>query len=629
MLNNPLIFGRYILHSSSGDSLGKEDSYNKIYAFDREGKLLWSFEGNEGMKGFAVNPDFIAVGDRNGYLYALSWDGKLLWKFKTKDLISNISARDINGDGEVEVVVGSWDNYIYALSGKDGKLLWKFKTGSYVASSPALGDLDGDGYIDMAVGSLDGYLYVFEATARGGKVVWSTFSGDASRTGVYENALAFAMFNLSGKAFAWYPHRYSLHEFVKLGIFKYFSLQKVSYKPSSHPRINKIKKKKAINTAIKIAKVELKQKIAKEVKRIVKKLSQEAELTNVKIVKAIYNNILSEVFKEIDKLEPYQIIEPKEGEIHILIVADGVAKKIEDKTADLIAKALEGEEIKVVAKVDIPKLEVKPSKPSEITVTSITFGETLEEEKKPVKERNCVKPDPNYYFFGVVVYDYDDISNLSYVKNDKELIYKLATCYMGVPEENIKILENPAYAKLKRELRKFARSIKRKDATLYFYYSGHGILDSKGKFYILPADASIEDEETLEESGVNIEQLKRLLARAKGKKVAFIDACRIDPPWKPAVVVYKPKLTDQAFIFSTKKGQLSNVDKDKRYSAFTRALYEMASSGLINLDFDDDGYVEIRELIKPLTKWVRKVSADDQQTPDVWGPKDFEVFPVE
>ncbi len=108
-----------------------------------------------------------------------------------------------------------------------------------------------------------------------------------------------------------------------------------------------------------------------------------------------------------------------------------------------------------------------------------------------------------------------------------------------------------------------------------------------------------------------------------------IDACRIKPSWKPAVVVYKPKLTDQAFIFSTKEGQFSNIDKDKRYSAFTRALYEMASSGLVNLDFDDDGYVEIKELIKPLTNWVRKVSADGKQTPDVWGPKDFEIFPVE
>ena len=151
----------------------------------------------------------------------------------------------------------------------------------------------------------------------------------------------------------------------------------------------------------------------------------------------------------------------------------------------------------------------------------------------------------------------------------------------------------------------------------------------KGKFYILPMDASIEDENILKESGIDIDELKRLLARAKGKKVAFIDACRIKPRWKPAAVVYKPKLINIAFIFSTKEGQISNVDKEKRYSAFTRALYEMATSGLFNVDVDDDGYVEIKELMKPLTKWLRRVSADSRQTPEVWGPDDFEVFPVE
>ncbi len=278
-----------------------------------------------------------------------------------------------------------------------------------------------------------------------------------------------------------------------------------------------------------------------------------------------------------------------------------------------------------------PKSTIVQKPKSAPSVKSTSKGTPSGQSTKSVSTlpSDCPLPSANNYLFAVVVYNYKEIGKLEYVKNDKEIIRKLAACYMGVPEVNMKIIENPSYAELKRELLRFAKRIKKHDARLYFYYSGHGILDSKGKFYILPADASIEDEEALRESGVNINTLKRLLSRAKGKKVAFIDACRIDPPWKPAVVVYEPKLSDIAMVFSTKQGQLSNVDKDKRYSAFTRALYEMASSGLVNLDFDDDGYVEIKELIRPLTKWVRKVSADGKQTPDVWGPKDFEIFPVE
>ena len=95
---------------------------------------------------------------------------------------------------------------------------------------------------------------------------------------------------------------------------------------------------------------------------------------------------------------------------------------------------------------------------------------------------------------------------------------KLATCYMGVPKGNIKFLENPSYISLEKHLRKFAEGIKKKDALLYFYYSGHGIVDSKNKFYILPTDASIEDEEVLKETGIDVDELKRLLARARGKK---------------------------------------------------------------------------------------------------------------
>jgi len=558
------------------------------------------------------------VGSLDNYVYALSGkDGSLMWKFKTGDYIrSSPALGDLDKDGYLDVVVGSGDRYVYALSGKDGSLMWKFGTGYSVQSSPALGDLDGDGYIDMAVVSWDGYLYVFESRVKGGRVVWSRWHGDASGTGLYENAVSFAKFNLSGKAFAWRPE-------VDLSKMRFVGVGHIRYRASSNDLIERTKRKKAYRLALEVARTELKKKLAEEVKKTVERLFYEAEISDKKLARTVYNKVLSEIFKEVDTLRPVKV-EIKRGELKLTLVGDSIALSIENRIAPLVVKALEGKKIVFKGRVEIPKITLSASQRKDFKI----LGESPKREKTQAT-RKCVRPNPNYYFFGVVVYDYDEITDLEYVKNDKELVYKLATCYMGVPEENVKILENPAYVKLKRELRKFARSVKKKDATLYFYYSGHGVTDSKGKFYILPADASVEDEQVLRESGINIYELKKLLARARGKKVAFIDACRIEPSWKPAVVVYKPKLTDTAIIFSTKEGQLSNSDREKRYSAFTRALYEMASSGLVNLDFDDDGYVEIKELIKPLTKWVRKVSADERQSPDVWGPKDFEVFPVE
>ncbi len=263
------------------------------------------------------------------------------------------------------------------------------------------------------------------------------------------------------------------------------------------------------------------------------------------------------------------------------------------------------------------------------TTYSSTYPSLIE--IAPETKAQCIRANPNYYLFAAVVYDYDQLDDLPYIRNDLNLIKRLATCYMGVPEDNIKILENPAYAKLKIELQRFIKGIKRQDSILYFYYSGHGILDSRSKFYILPSDAFIDNETVLKESGISIDDLNKLISQAKGKKIAFIDACRVKPGWKVIAEIvgeeeFRPE--DMAFFFSTKQGQISNMDKQKRHSAFTRALYEMAHSGLTNLDMNDDGYVEIKELIRPLTKWVRKVSASPDQTPDILGNKNIPVFPV-
>ena len=146
---------------------------------------------------------------------------------------------------------------------------------------------------------------------------------------------------------------------------------------------------------------------------------------------------------------------------------------------------------------------------------------------------------------------------------------------------------------------------------------------------LIPNDfASIEDEETLKETAISLKELKQTLGRAKGYKVAFIDACRVNPPWKPAVLMYKPPVEKMAFVFSTKEGQISNRDREGKHSAFTRALYEMARAGVANIDLDGSGYVEHKEIEKPLKNWVRRVSASSEQTPEIWGFSEIPLFPL-
>ena len=101
--------------------------------------------------------------------------GTVLWEFKTGGEVNSSPA--IGPDGTV--YVGSWDNKLYALSGKSGVKLWEFETGSYVHSSPAIGS-DGTVY----VGSVDKKLYAIKTDSKGlAKSPWPMRGQNARHTG--------------------------------------------------------------------------------------------------------------------------------------------------------------------------------------------------------------------------------------------------------------------------------------------------------------------------------------------------------------------------------------------------------------------------------------------------------------
>ncbi len=72
-------------------------------------------------------------------------------------VIGSPALGDIDNDGQLEVVLGSADNYVYAWNG-DGSLAWRVRpdfahlgTGR-MSASPVIADLDGDGDQDVAIG---------------------------------------------------------------------------------------------------------------------------------------------------------------------------------------------------------------------------------------------------------------------------------------------------------------------------------------------------------------------------------------------------------------------------------------------------------------------------------------------
>jgi uncharacterized caspase-like protein len=155
------------------------------------------------------------------------------------------------------------------------------------------------------------------------------------------------------------------------------------------------------------------------------------------------------------------------------------------------------------------------------------------------------------------------------------------------------------------------------------------MVDNFGRFYLLPKDAYVESVTDLEETALPLEYVEDKLRNAPGYKVILVDACRLETEEKGfAVAGFGVKENKLAIIFSTTEGQTSTASKDGRFSAFTYALYKTLQ--LKNyLDFDNSGYVEIKELLKPLQKNLREASINVNQKLEVKGDTNIPLVPVD
>jgi AAA+ ATPase superfamily predicted ATPase len=133
----------------------------------------WSFE--TGARVTAVEADDldgdglseIAVGTADNQLYVLENDGNLAWRYEAGGAISAVTLADLDGNGRAEVVVASADGAVSLLDDA-GQPAWSFRAagtatvGAVWAALPCLAtyDLDQDGEIELLVGSYDGQIYV-------------------------------------------------------------------------------------------------------------------------------------------------------------------------------------------------------------------------------------------------------------------------------------------------------------------------------------------------------------------------------------------------------------------------------------------------------------------------------------
>jgi hypothetical protein len=166
--------GEWEILLSGTDSADNGIPTGGIYCLNWYGQELWSFDlpadQSEG-KNIRCQP---AVGDVDedgflevafqsgepGYFYVLEHDGSLKWKKNTATRVGyGCSIADVNGDGHLEILLGSYDKegggilYVWDKDGTEVYEPWNATAAGYEGPvsimAPEVCDLEGDGKVDI------------------------------------------------------------------------------------------------------------------------------------------------------------------------------------------------------------------------------------------------------------------------------------------------------------------------------------------------------------------------------------------------------------------------------------------------------------------------------------------------
>lgn len=134
-------------------------------------KPLWKFQcEDEIRRSAALSDQMILVGAYDNNLYALTTSkGELAWKFPTSGGLG--SAPYVYDDS---VYIGSVDQHLYSLKLQDGRLNWKFATDGPIYSSPTVR------FDHVFFGSDDANIYALNITQ--GKPIWKANAYSAVRS---------------------------------------------------------------------------------------------------------------------------------------------------------------------------------------------------------------------------------------------------------------------------------------------------------------------------------------------------------------------------------------------------------------------------------------------------------------
>ena len=132
---------------------------------------------------------------------------------------------------------------------------------------------------------------------------------------------------------------------------------------------------------------------------------------------------------------------------------------------------------------------------------------------------------PNTFVVIFANEDYKKVANVPFAKNDGTIFQRYCQKTLGIPHTNIHYVENASYNDIRLELEWLENVCKKYegDASVLFYYAGHGIPDASDKSsYLLPVDGDGRYVAT----GYRLDDLYEKLGNMPTKSVVvFLDAC--------------------------------------------------------------------------------------------------------
>lgn len=213
--------------------------------------------------------------------------------------------------------------------------------------------------------------------------------------------------------------------------------------------------------------------------------------------------------------------------------------------------------------------------------------------------------------------DLSSESNVAFARHDAEIFAEYLKTTLGVPEDNIFLLKDAISTQMYREIEKINKISQAmgEEASIIFYYAGHGFPDEETKTsYLMPVDVSGKDPKF----GIRLSYLYEKLTEFPVRQVVVIlDACfsgggRNKGLLAARSVKVKPTeeiVTGNIVVLTSSSGDQSSLTyAEKNHGMFTYFLLKKLK--------ETDGQITLGELSNYLNKEVQvnalKINSKEQ-----------------